>query len=109
MVIYSNVGCFSTYSTFAGGNSFFNPSNVSKAIIFPPWRIAILSSSCSASSKYWVVKNTVVPEAVNSFTIFQTYKRASGSRPVVGSSRNIIFGFPTKLIAISILLFIPPE
>ena len=52
MVISSNIGCFSTYSTLVGGNSFFNPSSVSRAIIFPPLRIAILSASCSASSKY---------------------------------------------------------
>ena len=59
--ISSRVGCFSTYSTFAGGSSFFSSSSVPDTMIAPSCRIAIRSASCSASSRYWVVSRTVVP------------------------------------------------
>ena len=39
--------------------------------------------------------------------MFHNYRRVSGSKPVVGSSKNIIFGLDTKLIAIDSLLLIP--
>src|SRR6266545_7354052 len=69
--ISSNVGCFSTYSTFAGGNSFFSSASVPLAIILPSCRMAIRSASCSASSRYCVVRNTVVPLLASSLTTFQ--------------------------------------
>ncbi|MNE96864.1 hypothetical protein D3C80_1951290 [compost metagenome] len=35
------LGCFSMYSTFAGGNSCFRSASVPEAIIFPSCRMAI--------------------------------------------------------------------
>ena len=57
----SRVGCFSTYSTLAGGSSCLSSARVPLTMIRPSWRIAIRSASCSASSRYWVVSSTVVP------------------------------------------------
>lgn len=44
---------------------------------------------------------------LTSYKIFHNYLLVSGSNPVVGSSRKIILGEETKLIAIESLLFIP--
>src|SRR5262245_4245426 len=107
--ISSRLGCFSIYSTLAGGNSFFRSASVPLAIIFPSCRMAIRLASCSASSKYCVVRKTVVPLLASSLTVFQTSRRASGSSPVVGSSRKMSCGFPTRLMAMSSLRRIPPE
>ena len=57
----SRVGCFSTYSTLAGGSSCLSSARVPFTMIRPSWRIAIRSASCSASSRYCVVSSTVVP------------------------------------------------
>src|SRR5688572_1542690 len=107
--ISSKLGCFSIYSTFAGGNSFFRSASVPFAIILPSCRMAILSASCSASSKYCVVRSTVVPLLASSLTVFQTSMRASGPSPLVGSSRKMSCGFPTRLMAMSSLRRIPPN
>ncbi|MNR50938.1 hypothetical protein D3C85_1705300 [compost metagenome] len=50
-----------------------------------------------------------MPPLASSLTIFQTSMRASGSSPVVGSSRKMICGFPTRLKAMSSLRRMPPE
>src|SRR5580700_2492965 len=47
----SRVGCFSTYSTLAGGSSCLSSARVPFTMIRPPARIAIRSASCSASSR----------------------------------------------------------
>lgn len=107
--ISSNDGCFSMYSTFAGGNSFLSSSRVPLAMIFPPCRMAMRSERCSASSSCWVVSRIVVPLPASSLTVLQTSSRASGSSPVVGSSRKITAGVPTRLIAMSSRRAIPPE
>ena len=57
----SRVGCFSTYSTLAGGSSCLSSARVPLTMIRPSCRIAIRSASCSASSRYCVVSSTVVP------------------------------------------------
>ena len=46
------------------------------------------SASWSASSRYWVVRKTVVPSPLSAVTSSQIALRLTGSRPVVGSSRN---------------------
>ena len=46
------------------------------------------SASWSASSRYCVVRKTVVPSAFRAATSSQIALRLTGSRPVVGSSRN---------------------
>src|SRR5689334_12431175 len=107
--ISSNVGCRSTYSTFAGGSSLLSSSNVPDTMILPSCRIAIRSASFSASSRYWVVKNTVVPLCARSWITFHTSIRPSGSRPVVGSSRKMIRGSPMRLMAMSSRRRMPPE
>lgn len=100
---------FSTYSTFAGGNNCLSSSSVPLAMMFPPCRMAIRSASCSASSRFCVVSRIVVPPSASSSTVFQTSSRASGSSPVVGSSRKMTAGVPTRLIAMSSRRAIPPE
>lgn len=44
---------------------------------------------------------------LQSYNMFQSYLRVSGSKPVVGSSKNTILGLATKLMAIDSLRFIP--
>ena len=105
----SRVGCFSTYSTLAGGRSCFSSARVPFAMIRPWCRIAIRSASCSASSRYWVVSSTVVPCPASSLTQFHTSARDWGSSPVVGSSRKITGGFPMRLMAMSRRRRMPPE
>lgn len=78
-------------------------------MIRPSCRIAIRSASCSASSRYCVVRRTVVPRAARSRTTCHTSMRACGSSPVVGSSRNTIGGLPMRLIAMSRRRRMPPE
>ncbi len=105
----SRVGCFSTYSTSAGGSSALSSASVPLTTIRPSCRIAIRSASCSASSRYCVVSSTVVPWSASSLTDFHTSIRASGSSPVVGSSRKITGGLPIRLIAMSRRRRMPPE
>ncbi len=78
-------------------------------MIRPPWRIAIRSARCSASSRSCVVSSTVVPPSVSSLTVCHTSRRAWGSSPVVGSSRKMTGGFPMRLIAMSRRRRMPPE
>src|SRR4029450_1526285 len=105
----SRVGCFSTYSTLAGGRSCLSSARVPLAMIRPSSRIAIRSASCSASSRDWVVSSTVVPCPASSLTLSHTSMRACGSSPVVGSSRKITGGFPMRLMAMSRRRRMPPE
>src|SRR3984957_6221395 len=105
----SSEGCFSTYSTLAGGSSRLSSARVPLTMIRPWWRIAIRSASCSASSRYWVVSSTVVPPAASFLTACHTSVRASGSSPAVGSSRKMTGGFPMRLIAMSKRRRMPPE
>src|SRR5918997_4519087 len=66
-----------------------SPSGVPSAMALP-WSItAILSANWSASSRYWVVRSTVVPPATSERTACHTSLRPRGSSPVVGSSRNM--------------------
>ena len=51
----------------------------------------------------------VVPSAASARMISQTWLRERGSRPVVGSSRNMSSGVTTMLAAMSSLRRIPPE
>ena len=64
--ISSSVGCFSTYSTVAGGSSCFSSASVPLAMIRPSCRIAIRSASCSASSRYCVSAAPSYPPAASS-------------------------------------------
>ena len=75
-----------------------------------PWSItAIPSASWSASSRYWVHSRIVVPSATSDRMMSHTWLRERGSRPVVGSSRNISCGVTTMLAATSSRRRIPPE
>ena len=67
------------------------------------------TASSSASSRYWVVRKTVTPSATRSRTICHITRRLRGSRPVVGSSRKMIRGRPTRVIARSSRRRMPPE
>ncbi len=51
----------------------------------------------------------VVPPATSARMMSQTWLRERGSRPVVGSSRNISSGVTTMLAAMSSRRRIPPE
>ena len=55
-------------------------------------RIATWLASSSASSRCWVVRNTVVPSPTRPRTMSHMVRRLRGSRPVVGSSRKMISG-----------------
>src|ERR1700730_15751427 len=105
----SRVGCRSTYSTLAGGSSFLSSSKVPDTMIVPSCRIAIRSASFSASSRYWVVRNTVVPLSARFWITCHTSMRPSGSRPAVGSSRKMILVLPIRLMAMSRRRRMPPE
>jgi len=72
-------------------------------------RIAIWSASFLASSRYCVVRNTVVPLLARFWITCHTSMRPSGSRPVVGSSRKMICGEPMRLMAMSRRRRMPPE
>src|ERR1700694_5938765 len=105
----SRAGCRSTYSTFAGGNSFLSSSKVPDTTMVPLCRIAIRSASFSASSRYWVVRNTAGPLSARFWITCHTSMRPSGSRPAVGSSRKMIRGLPMRLMAMSRRRRMPPE
>ena len=84
-------------------------SGVPSATSLPWSRTAIRSASWSASSRYWVVRKMVTPPATNSRMICHMERRLRGSRPVVGSSRKMTRGWPTRVIARSSRRRIPPE
>src|SRR6478752_3218754 len=105
----SRDGCFSTYSTLAGGSSCLSSARVPSAMMRPWWSTAIRSARCSASSRYCVVSRTVVPRPASSCTVFHTSMRDCGSSPVVGSSRKSTGGSPMRLIAMSRRRRMPPE
>ena len=66
-------------------------------------------ASSSASSRYCVVRKMVMPSSVLSArTSSHTVARLTGSRPVVGSSRNSTSGLCTSAAARSSLRFMPP-
>jgi len=53
--------------------------------------------------------STIALLPLHSDKISHNYLLFSGSSPVEGSSRKIILGSPTKLIATDSLLYIPPD
>ena len=67
------------------------------------------SARRSASSRYWVVRKIVTPSATSPRMISHIVWRLRGSRPVVGSSRKMIRGSPTSVIARSSRRRMPPE
>lgn len=95
--------------TWAPGMRAFSSSAVPSATIRPPSRTAIRSANWSASSRYWVVRKTVVPPATSERTVSHMVRRLRGSSPVVGSSRKITWGSPTRVMARSSRRRIPPE
>jgi hypothetical protein len=56
-----------------------------------------------------VVRKTVLPISMRFFTTSQALRRALGSNPVVGSSRNSSSGSPASAIATSRRRCCPPE
>jgi hypothetical protein len=89
--------------------SAFSDSGVPSATIPPRSMIPTRSASWSASSRYWVVRKTVVPSSLSARTSFQIAARLAGSRPVVGSSRNSTRGSWISAIARSRRRRMPPE
>ena len=89
--------------------SAFSDSGVPSATILPLSMIPTLSASWSASSRYWVVRKTVVPSSFSARTSSQIVLRLTGSRPVVGSSRKRTRGSWTSAAARSSRRCIPPE
>lgn len=57
-----------------------------------PWSWIMKRSQYSASSMKCVVMMMVVPRSESAVISRQNVRRASGSMPLVGSSRNRIFG-----------------
>ena len=90
-------------------SSAFRLAGVPSRTISPPSMIASRSQSASASSRYCVVRNTVVPRSLIRRTSSQTVSRLDGSSPVVGSSRNSTSGWCTSADARSSRRFMPPE
>ena len=84
-------------------------AGVPSATMRPSTRTAIRSASASASSMKCVVSRTVLPRRESSRTIDQAPRRADGSNPVVGSSRNRSSGSPASAIARSRRRRWPPE
>ena len=77
-------------STSPVGTVAFSSSGVPLATILPPWRMAIWSARRSASSRYWVVRKTVVPLSTSCRMVSHMSVRLLGSSPVVGSSKKMI-------------------
>ncbi len=75
-----------------------------------PWSSNTMRSARrSASSRYCVVRISVVPVATRSRSICHRSSRLRGSRPVVGSSRNSTVGDATRHAARSSRRRMPPE
>ncbi len=75
-----------------------------------PWSITVIeSASASASSRYCVVSSTVEPSLTSDRTTSHMSSRLAGSSPVVGSSRKITGGLPTREAARSSRRRMPPE
>src|SRR4029078_5553976 len=89
-------------------SSAFKSVGVPSRTILPSSMIASRSHSASASSRYWVVRNTVVPRSLIRRTSSQIVSRLAGSRPVVGSSRNRTSGRGESADARSRRGFLPP-
>jgi hypothetical protein len=87
----------------------FNSRLVPSAILRPWFTTAMRRASWSASSRYCVVRRTVTPEAASRRISRQTFCRAVGSSPVVGSSRNSTPGVTTSEAAMSSRRRMPPE
>ncbi len=104
----SSVGCFSMYSTVAGGRSCLSSARVPFTMIRPWWRIAIRSASCSASSRYCVVSSTVVPWSASSLTSAtpRCGLRVEPRRRLVEEDDRRV---PIRLMAMSSRRRIPPE
>ena len=84
-------------------------AGVPSAAIRPSSMIPTRSASWSASSRYCVVRKTVVPSSFSLRTSSQIAMRLTGSRPVVGSSRNSTRGSWTSAVARSSRRRMPPE
>ena len=87
----------------------FSAWGVPSAAILPWLRMAILSASRSASSRYCVVRKMVLPASASDLIVSQVMLRLSGSSPVVGSSKKMMAGSPISPRAMSSLRRIPPE
>ena len=87
----------------------FSSSGVPWATVRPWSSTTMSSASRSASSRYCVVRMTVVPSRTRSRSMSHRSPRLRGSRPVVGSSRNSTSGAATRLAARSSRRRMPPE
>ena len=84
-------------------------SGVPSAMIRPWSTTTMRSASWSASSRYWVVRNSVVPSRTRSRRTPHSSTRLRGSSPVVGSSRKSTGGVAMRLAARSSRRRMPPE
>ena len=89
--------------------SAFSAAGVPSATSRPWSMIPTRSASWSASSRYCVVRKTVVPSSRSRRTSSHSVVRDVGSRPVVGSSRNRTSGSWISAIARSSRRRMPPE
>ena len=80
-----------------------------EAMTWPASTMCTRSESTSASSMKWVVSTVVTPPARSSSIRSQVARRACGSRPAVGSSRNSSCGRPMTAIARLSRCCWPPE
>ncbi len=87
----------------------FSSPGLPSATIRPRSSTAMRPASSSASSRYWVVRKIVTPPAASSRILRHMVRRLRGSSPVVGSSRKIKRGVPTRVIARSSRRRMPPE
>lgn len=84
-------------------------AGVPEAAMRPRCRMASRSARFSASSRWCVVRRTVVPASRRARTRSQVSRRPSASRPVVGSSRNRTSGSPSTASARSRRRRSPPD
>ena len=75
----------------------------------PASSTAIRTASRSASSRYWLVRNTVSPPPTSSVITSHICWRLRGSSPVAGSSENSTTRPVTRVAARSSRRRIPPE
>src|SRR6266542_398274 len=105
----SSAGSVNPSRMWPPGTRRFSCSGDPAATIRPWSSSAIWSARRSASSRYWVVSKIVTPSPTSPRTMSHMTRRLRGSRPAVGSSRKMIRGSPTSVIARSSRRRSPPE
>mmetsp|Transcript_19596 Transcript_19596/g.40921 ORF Transcript_19596/g.40921 Transcript_19596/m.40921 type:complete len:201 (-) Transcript_19596:4972-5574(-) len=109
--ISSSSADFTTHSSsYPRPNLLFKCWALPRHLNLPPTIIQILWHKASHSSMLWVVRMTLVsPWQQMSLMTLHMNLRATGSIPVLGSSKNMMLGCPIIAHATLSFLLFPPE